>query len=422
MRDAPRDAVRFEGLGCLPHSRTPGRGRPGSLGAGVRTARLAWRRSADGSARLAPDRGETGLSSGKSRFGIMRGPLIQRWAVVFIAGGLGMLSGCALPQVAVELVYFPAPPAEAHVVHLKSFNGLRELVPARAGFLAALRGASVGPYVGTPAGVAYRGGHLYVCDTRMNVVHDWDLATGRARWLGMQGEGVLSKPVAVAVDEEGTVYVSDTGQGAVIAFTVEGAVRQIRPPGRERYRPTAVAVSAGKLYVTDIAAHQVDVFSTGHGRHLESFGGVGDEPGRMYFPMGVDVDDVGRVFVSDMMNGRVQVFDSSHRPVQSMGRPGDRTGDMGNPRHLAVGPDGTVFVADVSFSRVHLFNDKGQLLMLLGRDVGEPGAMPMPVGVAVAAGVPENIAALVPSDFSARYFLFVTNTTGDKRISLFAVK
>ncbi len=94
---------------------------------------------------------------------------------------------------------------------------------------------------------------------------------------------------------------------------------------------------------------------------------------------------------------------------------------MGKPRHLAVGPDGTAFVTDVEFRHVHLFNARRQLLMLLGGPDNQPGGTPMPVGVADAATLPDPIAGLTPSGFEASYYVFVANSTGPKRVGLFAV-
>ncbi len=340
-----------------------------------------------------------------------------------LIGVLALGGGGAAPRITADLVYAPPPPAEAHVVHLKSFNSLHELVSARPSLLDVLRGGVVSPHVGTPAGIAYRSGHLYICDTQNRVVHDWDLATGQGRRIGAHGQESLGKPVAVAVDHQGTVYVADTELARVLAFDADHrSVRGIKPPDRKTYRPAAVAVRNGELYVADIAGHCIDTFSTASGHHLNVFGRIGSEPGRMYFPTGVAVDGGGRILVSDMMNARVQVFDGQGQPVLSMGRPGNRYGDLGKPRHLAVGPDQTIFIADMEFCHVHLFDKEGRLLMLFGGAEDRPGGTPMPVGVAVARSLPEEVASLVPAGFAASYFVFVTNTIGAKRIGLYAVK
>ena len=344
----------------------------------------------------------------------------RRVCLALLPAGL-LAAGCAASGPVAEPVYFPAPPAQSHVVHLVSFNRLDELVPVRGSWMDVFRGQPVRPFVGTPAGIDYRDGHLYVCDSDANIVHDWDLATGRARRLGDKGETALSKPVDVAAGDNGTVYVADTGRGEVVAFEVGGAARRFVPPDREGYKPAALAVGDGMLYVADLSSHQVDLFSASDGARLGGFGGTGSEDGKFYYPMGVATAPGGDVLVSDSLNGRVQVFDAQRNPLRSIGGLGDRYGDMGRPRHVAVGPDETVFVADTAFAHVHLFNMDGQLLMLLGGADDAPGGTPMPVGVAVAPSLPEELAALVPADFDADYFLFTTNSVGRKRLSLYAV-
>ncbi len=359
-----------------------------------------------------------------------------------------LASGCTSSGPRAQLAYFPPPPASPRVVHLTSFNSLRDIVPVRRGFVDILRGRAFSPPVDTPGGVAFAGDRLYVCDTGAGTVHIWNLKTGKATRIGLSSKSSpgggrggtaleqwhLSRPVAVAVDDQGTIYVADTTRGEVVAFTADGSfLRRIKPPDRSEYRPVALAVAGLKLYAADVATHQVDVFSTVDGQYLLSFGGPGSDPGRFYFPSGVAADSSGNAFVSDMMNCRVQGFDELHKPTVSIGQPGDRYGDLGKPKHLAIGPDGTVFIADAEFARVHLFDTSGRLLMLLGgslssaprggRLFGEraPGAVPMPTGVAIAETLPDRLASMVPEGFSARYFLFVTDKISSKRIRLFAV-
>ncbi len=346
------------------------------------------------------------------------------WAVaLFGLIALPSLSGCAAPGIQADPVYFPPPPTTPHVVHLKSFNRLDQIVPRRVGLLEALRGGPARPFVGKPAGIAFRDGHLFLCDTELNLVHDWDLATGKARRIGNRGDVLLSKPVAVAVDDGGQVYVADTGRGEVVEYDATGKyVGRFRRSGEDGYRPVALIVSDDRLYVADIGAHRIDVFSTDDGARVGEFGGTGSDPGRFYFPMGVATNGASSdIVVSDTMNSRVQVFSPSFNLLRTFGQAGNRYGDMGKPRHLAVGPDGVVFVADVEFAHVHLFNERGQLLMLLGGPEDKTGGTPMPVGVTVATSLPEPVAALVPDGFRADYFLFVTNSVAKKRISLYAV-
>ncbi|MFQ5591950.1 MAG: hypothetical protein ACE5HE_12360 [Phycisphaerae bacterium] len=357
-------------------------------------------------------------------------------SVAFMAFMMCAMGGCASSSVSSELVYFPASPGTPRVVHLKSFNSLADLVRLRSRWADVFRGRPASPYVSTPAGIAYHNGHLYICDTGLNVVHDWNLISGEASRIGLSGDIMLGKPVAVAVGSEGRhdglgdtaplstpiIYVADAAGGQVVAFTSEGTpIARYNPEKRSRYKPVAVAVYASTLYVADLASHGVDIFSVATGELTGSIGTVGSAPGKFYFPMGLAVDADGKLFVSDMMNARVQVFDQSGSLQRTMGQPGDRYGDMGKPKHLSVGPDRTIFIADSEFAHIHLFDSEGRLLLLIGGPEDTPGGTPMPLGVATASTLPERLAALVPSDFSARYFLFTTNTIASKRISLFAV-
>jgi hypothetical protein len=86
-----------------------------------------------------------------------------------------------------------------------------------------------------------------------------------------------------------------------------------------------------------------------------------------------------------------------------------------------VGPDDVLFVADPEFGHVHLFDLNGSLLMLLGGPDDGPGSTPSPVGLAIADRLPARLETLVPRDFTASYFLFVSNSMGTHRLSLFAI-
>jgi sugar lactone lactonase YvrE len=333
---------------------------------------------------------------------------------------LFLATGCASPQWTAEPVYFPPPPSPPHAVHLKSFNSLDAVVPFRPTFGDLLRGGPIRPFVETPAGIAYQNGHLYICDTGLRTVHDWDLSTGNAKRLGTGGEHPLITPIAVAVDPRGTVYVADTGRGEIVSFDATGASgAAFKAPNRDAYRPVALTIRGEELLVADVTGAQVDAFFTADGHLTRSIAASGAN--QQFFPMGLAVDATGRTYVADMMGGRVLVFGSDQTLTQTIGQRGDRYGDMGQPRHLAVGSDGVLFVADAEFAHVHLFNEAGQLLMFLGGPQDQPGGTPLPVGVAIAPTLPDRLASLVPADFNARYFLFVSNSVGSRRISLFAV-
>lgn len=353
----------------------------------------------------------------------LRQTLCLRFGALMAAGWalVPLLTGCGSAASNARVVYFPSRPANPRVVHLLSFNRLDELVPVRRDWLGVLRGTSVDAQVGTPSGMAYGGGILYVCDTDANVVHAWDLTAGKARRLGESGSNALQKPVDVVVAADGTTFVADTGRSEVVAFRADGSfAAAYRPASAEIYQPVALALRDGKLYVADVARLGVDVLDVANGHWIQSLGLPADDDRRAY-PLGLAFDPAGSLVVVDGMGARALVMDNEGNVVRTFGQPGDRYGDLGRPRHLDVGPDGVVFITDAAFAHVHLFDGEGRLLLLIGSDQGGPAATPMPVGVAVADVIPGAVSRLVPNDFDPTYLVFVANTVGDRRINLFAV-
>ncbi|MCO6435929.1 MAG: hypothetical protein J5J06_02450 [Phycisphaerae bacterium] len=340
---------------------------------------------------------------------------------VLLIVSAGLFSGCAAHAPSKELVYFPPRPATPRAVHLLSFDHMDEVVRLRANWIDVLRGGRAAPYAGTPAGIAFHGSSLYICDTDANVVHVWNLEEGIAVRLGDAGTNALAKPVDVAVGDDGTVYVADTGLEEVVCFAPDGSAgKRFRPEGKEKFQPVALAVHAGQLYVADVAGLTIDVFGSESGTTARSIA-LPSVDDRKVFPVGLAFSATGNLLVSDGMGSRVVEIDDEGKVLKTIGRPGDRYGDLGRPRHIDIGPDGVLYIADAAFAHVHLFNEAGQLLMLIGGDRGGPAGTPLPVSVAVAKSVPTAIARLVPADFQPAYYIFISNTVGSKRIALFAV-
>jgi len=324
-----------------------------------------------------------------------------------------MLVGCAAPTGPGELTYFPAAPATAHAVHLGSGEALSDFVSVDRNWLDRLRGRLTAVPLEAPAGLAWSQGKLYVCDRAAGAVQVWDFNAGRVRLVG---DGVLSQPVAALPSPCGALFVADVGLGDVIGFTPEGEEgTHYKPPEREEYRPVALGFTDTTLLVADSAGHALEEFKA-DGTHVRTIGSAGAEEGQFLFPTGLARDPAGNVLVSDMLNGRVQVLGSDLEPQRTIGQPGDRYGDFGRPKHLAVGPDGVIFVADAAYGHLTLFDDEGRLMMLLADGKG------MPFGVTTTASeVPACLTELVPDDFDAHYFLFVSHTTGARCLDLYAI-
>jgi len=188
-------------------------------------------------------------------------------------------------------------------------------------------------------------------------------------------------------------------------------------------RPMGVAVgSRGHVYVSDTGNNRVCVFDSG-GRFLFEFGGFGVAKalpgakntyvaGRLNYPVGIDTDEDGNVYVASFRNDSVEVFDASGEPlrrfpdptkpvgrgssgqdglgiavtdvavhdglvyaldqyqvfvfttdgafVRQFGKPGIGSGDLDHPNGIDVGEDGTVYVSDSNHARISAFTAEGE--------------------------------------------------------------
>jgi DNA-binding beta-propeller fold protein YncE len=141
-----------------------------------------------------------------------------------------------------------------------------------------------------------------------------DLAGNLKRVLGRrgEGEGEFNYPTHLAF-AEGELYVTDTMNSRI--QVLDGASGSMRRSFGTRglyvgnlVRPKGIALDSERnVYVVESYYDHLLVFDR-HGRFLMGIGGLGAESGKFYLPAGVWTDHLNRVFVADMFNGRVVLF------------------------------------------------------------------------------------------------------------------
>ena len=65
--------------------------------------------------------------------------------------------------------------------------------------------------------------------------------------------------------------------------------------------------SFGHIYIVDALFHNVQVFNQ-KGEFLYYFGKQGREKGEFWLPMGIFIDELDKIYVSDSFNSRIQIF------------------------------------------------------------------------------------------------------------------
>ena len=136
------------------------------------------------------------------------------------------------------------------------------------------------------------------------------------------------------------------------------------------------------MYVGDIDNHRVQVFDN-NGGFLQTWGGRGSGQAELFGPVGIAVDRDGAVYVVEFLNGRVQQFDESGNPLSGFFLP-PVEGKLVTPGDLAIDSQGNIYVTDWSYHRVVMLSNSGEVLGAWGGPGTGEAQFQKPWTVAVA--------------------------------------
>ncbi|MEI6809993.1 MAG: hypothetical protein WCN95_14845, partial [bacterium] len=173
-----------------------------------------------------------------------------------------------------------------------------------------------------PYGIAISQGRIYVCDTFLGRVRVFDLKN-RSFDDFIAGRGCnIKKPVNVAVDEAGTLYVADGISGQVIVCRSDGTFRAIIGAAGTN-KLTDVTIEGDRLYVADMAKGRVYLYNK---TSLKPIAIIPSHPTntieRLSKPTNIAVDRRKHVYVSDAGLFCVKEYDVAGKHVRTFGRLG----------------------------------------------------------------------------------------------------
>jgi sugar lactone lactonase YvrE len=231
----------------------------------------------------------------------------------------------------------------------------------------------------------------------------------------------LANPCGIAVDSNGSLYISDCGNYRIrkvsdgVIVTVAGGGTQMGEnfpaTSVQLTNPWGVAVdSAGSLYVADPGANCVrkvfnGVITTVAGNGTRGYSGDGGQAtaGQLDNPNGLAVDSAGNLYIADAGNSRIRkVSNGVITTVAGNGTPagpgagnGPATGvNLSFPTGVAVDAAGNLYISDVNFNCIRKVAN-GVITTLAGSGpegfIGDNGpatsaALSRPSGVAVDLG------------------------------------
>jgi DNA-binding beta-propeller fold protein YncE len=192
----------------------------------------------------------------------------------------------------------------------------------------------------------------------------WDTDERAPLAGGGDADGKFTWPVAMIIDRDDNLFVSDEALHRITSLTTQGEFLakwgDFGEEDGQLNRPSGIAFDADEnIYVSDTLNHRVQRF-TKDGRFLMKWGRLGDGDGEFNMPWGITVDELGDVYVADWRNDRVQKFTADGEFIFKLGRSGSGNGELNRPAGVAVDPDGDIYVADSENDRVQLFNADGR--------------------------------------------------------------
>jgi DNA-binding beta-propeller fold protein YncE len=221
---------------------------------------------------------------------------------------------------------------------------------------------SLGRKMENPAGIAVDDdGSFWVTDHGTGIIFHFDalgFPFGEMRWP-QKGPITLKSPDAITLTQDRNLVVTDRENAAVLLFDQKGELLQYIEGSSGRgilFRdPIDIAVDpVGYLYVVDGKGGGIcRLDPTGILRHRWG----GEESGRFRFPFPTcsATDQRGLCFIVDGEEGRCLVLGESD-VVATFATPGDAVGQIQTPVAVAVATDGQILVVDKDPGRVQKYS------------------------------------------------------------------
>jgi DNA-binding beta-propeller fold protein YncE len=135
------------------------------------------------------------------------------------------------------------------------------------------------------------------------------------------------------------------------------------------------------VYVADSKNHCILVYDSETGLLITRIGKRGGGQGEFNFPTNVALSSDGRIYVSDTMNFRVQIFSPNYEFLDMFGKQGARWGQFSKLKGIALDDHDNVYVVDSDFCNIQVFDQKKRLLLFFGGYGQAPGGMWLPSGL-----------------------------------------
>ena len=201
----------------------------------------------------------------------------------------------------------------------------------------------------SPYGIAVKGDIMYVADQNNNRVQKLTTSGKFISKLGTgtqgSGKGQLNSPRGIALDKNGRVFVSESGNARVSVFSADGTfshhIRGVTSSKSTISSPWGLAFdNDGNLHVANYSLNLIKVF-TPEGMFITQYG-----KDIIQYPSGIAIDDEGYTFIGEYDACRLSVLNAQHQRVRII------SSSFKYATGVCLDPDGFVYACDHSNSRV----------------------------------------------------------------------
>lgn len=249
-----------------------------------------------------------------------------------------------------------------NIQYLMSFGSQDDLVPPsnfRKLIVGTRNVAKENKTIFKPYGIAVTSGKVYISDGRFASGY-WvlDLMTKK---LELIQHNALKESINIALDNSGYKFFTvpqlakakaegllgtKEEKGSIVVFdNKDNFIKEMDFPGR----PIGITILDENIFVTDGVNQRIVVINKNTFQITGEFGKAGEGEGEFRIPKDITAGQNGLLYVSDVYNGRIQVFKSSGEFVSQYGRYSGLLGCFLGIEGIAVTRDEKVFVVDSKF-------------------------------------------------------------------------
>jgi predicted CXXCH cytochrome family protein len=226
------------------------------------------------------------------------------------------------------------------------------------------------------------------------VVYVLDGVNGRVVMFDQQGKvlGMFAAPQDTPFDLPmdlqlygDKVIIADSGNSRLLLFSQKGVLLKKLPLPKDDQQvdpnPTGLALIDNRVYWSDRANSRICSTSLSTGEQLACWGEFGTQEGAFRYPFMMATDQDNYLYIVDVLNGRIQVFNERGRPFGAVARFGVTDTSLLRPNGISLENGEQMMVSDSYTGKILLFKGRS-FTGLLKDEKGAGIVFDQPVGIA----------------------------------------